>query len=223
MLAGEELVEACIGSEHERSGGCGVRESVDAGWDRAVGVLGWRFVRESSVVVLELLSVQGRVKEKRAGRQLPIPSSSLARSSPDPWPSTRSSTRPPAYSRPHHLIARSCATLMLVVSEISVRAPPRRPNSARLTPPPSLGSRSSACPSSRSCSQDAVPVFPQSFSLKTHEAITNHLNKKYSNRVLQEVGLCFCVWDLIECGDGKVRWGDGAVWYKGASKPLMPA
>ena len=54
------------------------------------------------------------------------------------------------------------------------------------------------------------------FKLETHVAITSYLHKKYSNKILQQVGFCMAVWDLVECEDGKVRWGDGAVWYKGA-------
>lgn len=63
--------------------------------------------------------------------------------------------------------------------------------------------------------QDTVPVLPNQFAVETHEAITLHLNRKYANKVLQQVGFCVSVWDLIECGDGKVRWGDGKIWYKG--------
>ncbi|CDZ98546.1 DNA-directed RNA polymerase subunit E' [Phaffia rhodozyma] len=62
--------------------------------------------------------------------------------------------------------------------------------------------------------KDSVPIFPTNFGLPTHEAITSYLNKKYANKILQQVGFCLAVWDLVECGDGKVRWGDGAVWYK---------
>jgi DNA-directed RNA polymerase III subunit RPC8 len=65
--------------------------------------------------------------------------------------------------------------------------------------------------------QDTVPVLPNQFAVETHEAITLHLNRKYANKVLQQVGFCVAVWDLIECGDGKVRWGDGKIWYKGES------
>lgn len=43
------------------------------------------------------------------------------------------------------------------------------------------------------------------------------LNKKYANRVLHDVGLCICVFDLAEAGEGKVRYGDGCLWHKGDS------
>ncbi|THH32705.1 hypothetical protein EUX98_g1498 [Antrodiella citrinella] len=62
--------------------------------------------------------------------------------------------------------------------------------------------------------KDTVPVHPQHFDLPPEQAIINELNKKYANRVLHEVGLCVCVFDLSEAGEGRVRFGDGFYWYK---------
>ena len=45
------------------------------------------------------------------------------------------------------------------------------------------------------------------------------MNKKYANRVLHDVGLCICVFDVAEVGEGKVRYGDGFLWYTG--EPLL--
>ena len=59
-------------------------------------------------------------------------------------------------------------------------------------------------------------MLPAHFGLPPEQAIINELNKKYANRVLHEVGLCMCVFDLSEVGEGKVRYGDGCLWYKGA-------
>jgi DNA-directed RNA polymerase III subunit RPC8 len=33
--------------------------------------------------------------------------------------------------------------------------------------------------------------------------------------VLADVGLCVCVFDIAEAGEGKVRYGDGFLWYSG--------
>ena len=63
--------------------------------------------------------------------------------------------------------------------------------------------------------QDTVAVQPAQFGLPPVQAITNELNKKYANRVLHDVGLCISVFDLAEAGEGKVRYGDGCLWYKG--------
>jgi len=48
------------------------------------------------------------------------------------------------------------------------------------------------------------------------------LNKKYANKVLINVGLCICVFDLVEAGEGKVRYGDGCLWHKGERANLWP-
>jgi DNA-directed RNA polymerase III subunit RPC8 len=63
--------------------------------------------------------------------------------------------------------------------------------------------------------KDKIPIHPQHFSISPEQTITAELNKKYSNRVLHDVGLCICVFDLSEVGEGKVRYGDGFLWYEG--------
>jgi len=65
------------------------------------------------------------------------------------------------------------------------------------------------------CMQDTVAIHPQNFGAPVDEALIAELNKKYANRVLHDVGLCICVFDLTEAGEGKVRYGDGLLWYKG--------
>ncbi|KAG8679719.1 DNA-directed RNA polymerase III subunit rpc25, partial [Ceratobasidium sp. 395] len=59
-----------------------------------------------------------------------------------------------------------------------------------------------------------LKVAPSQFSAPAQVAITNELNKKYANRVLLDVGLCICVFDLIWVGEGLVKYGDGCYWYK---------
>ncbi|KAJ2929419.1 hypothetical protein H1R20_g7681, partial [Candolleomyces eurysporus] len=62
--------------------------------------------------------------------------------------------------------------------------------------------------------KDTIPIHPQHFAVPPSEAITAELNKKYANRVLHEVGLCISVFDLADVGEGRVRYGDGFLWYK---------
>ncbi|KAF5340999.1 hypothetical protein D9611_006094 [Ephemerocybe angulata] len=62
--------------------------------------------------------------------------------------------------------------------------------------------------------KDKIPIHPQHFSIPAEETITAELNKKYANRVLHDVGLCICVFDLSKVGEGKVRYGDGFLWYE---------
>ena len=33
--------------------------------------------------------------------------------------------------------------------------------------------------------------------------------------MLHDVGLCVAVFDISQAGEGKVRYGDGCLWYKG--------
>ncbi|KAL5513107.1 RPC25 [Sanghuangporus vaninii] len=62
--------------------------------------------------------------------------------------------------------------------------------------------------------RDTVALQPSTFSLPAEQAIINELNKKYANRVLHDVGLCICVFDIAQAGEGKVRYGDGCMWHK---------
>ncbi|KAF8336014.1 RNA polymerase III subunit Rpc25-domain-containing protein [Amanita rubescens] len=62
--------------------------------------------------------------------------------------------------------------------------------------------------------KDTIPVHPVNFGTPAEQAIIAEINKKYANKVLHDVGLCFCVFDLVEVGEGKVRYGDGFLWYK---------
>ncbi|KAG5650038.1 hypothetical protein H0H81_000988 [Sphagnurus paluster] len=68
--------------------------------------------------------------------------------------------------------------------------------------------------------QDTLAIHPSHFGAPVHQALTAELNKKYANRVLHDVGLCICVFDLAEVGEGRVRYGDGCLWYKGAFVPF---
>ncbi|KAJ7634181.1 RNA polymerase Rpb7 [Mycena polygramma] len=62
--------------------------------------------------------------------------------------------------------------------------------------------------------KDTVAVHPSDFGGPPEQALIAELNKKYANRILHDVGLCLCVFDITEAGEGKVRYGDGFLWYK---------
>jgi len=59
-----------------------------------------------------------------------------------------------------------------------------------------------------------MAIHPSNFGAPVEDALIAELNKKYANRVLHDVGLCICVFDLSQAGEGKVRYGDGCLWYK---------
>ncbi|KAG9047525.1 DNA-directed RNA polymerase III subunit rpc25 [Tulasnella sp. UAMH 9824] len=62
--------------------------------------------------------------------------------------------------------------------------------------------------------KDTIPIHPTSFHLPTEKALLNQLNKKYADRVIPDVGLGISVFDILEAGEGKVRYGDGCFWHK---------
>jgi DNA-directed RNA polymerase III subunit RPC8 len=59
-----------------------------------------------------------------------------------------------------------------------------------------------------------MAIHPSDFGMPADEVLISEINKKYANRVLPDVGLCICAFDLSEAGEGKVRYGDGFLWYK---------
>ncbi|KAF9517879.1 hypothetical protein BS47DRAFT_1371264 [Hydnum rufescens UP504] len=62
--------------------------------------------------------------------------------------------------------------------------------------------------------KDTIPVHPNAFGVPPEQALLKELNKKYANRVVFDVGLAICVFDLTRVGDGVVHFGDGCLWYK---------
>ncbi|PWN53235.1 hypothetical protein IE53DRAFT_199673 [Violaceomyces palustris] len=62
--------------------------------------------------------------------------------------------------------------------------------------------------------QDTISIHPSLFSKESSEAISEAINKKFSNKILQDVGLCICLFDILSAEEGKVRWGDGCLYHK---------
>ncbi|QDS68203.1 hypothetical protein FKW77_010554 [Venturia effusa] len=58
---------------------------------------------------------------------------------------------------------------------------------------------------------DLIQLNPQDFRKSHDQALEDNINKKYSNKVLQQVGLCVCFWDMLKIGDGLISQGDGLV------------
>ena len=67
---------------------------------------------------------------------------------------------------------------------------------------------------SNGCVQDTISVQPSNLSLEPSEAISDGINTKYSNKILQDVGLCICLYDLLDCSEGFVQHSNGSVYYK---------
>ncbi|KAI1633385.1 RNA polymerase III subunit Rpc25-domain-containing protein [Biscogniauxia mediterranea] len=58
---------------------------------------------------------------------------------------------------------------------------------------------------------DLVQITPSQFDQQSHIAIENNINAKYSNRVIQKIGLCICMYDLLWASEGLIGHGTGLV------------
>ncbi|KAE9972258.1 hypothetical protein EG327_009559 [Venturia inaequalis] len=58
---------------------------------------------------------------------------------------------------------------------------------------------------------DLIQIKPHDLGKSHDVALEDNINKKYSNKVLQQVGLCICFWDMLKIGDGLISQGDGLV------------
>ncbi|KAF2196883.1 DNA-directed RNA polymerase III polypeptide, partial [Delitschia confertaspora ATCC 74209] len=59
--------------------------------------------------------------------------------------------------------------------------------------------------------QDLIQITPEDFEKPSAQAIKDAINEKYANKVLQKVGLCICMWDLLEASEGLIGHGTGLV------------
>ncbi|KAI1375588.1 RNA polymerase III subunit Rpc25-domain-containing protein [Hypoxylon crocopeplum] len=58
---------------------------------------------------------------------------------------------------------------------------------------------------------DLVQIKPGDFEKPSHVAIEDSINAKYSNRVIQKIGLCICMYDLLWASEGLIGHGTGMV------------
>ncbi|KAI1137931.1 RNA polymerase III subunit Rpc25-domain-containing protein [Hypoxylon sp. FL0543] len=58
---------------------------------------------------------------------------------------------------------------------------------------------------------DLVQIRPDHFEKPSHIAIEDSINAKYSNRVIQKIGLCICMYDLLWASEGLIGHGSGMV------------
>jgi DNA-directed RNA polymerase III subunit RPC8 len=58
---------------------------------------------------------------------------------------------------------------------------------------------------------DLVQIAPDDFRKQSHIAIEDNINSKYANRVVQKIGLCICLWDILWTSEGLIGQGDGMV------------
>uniref|UniRef100_H3CH93 DNA-directed RNA polymerase subunit n=1 Tax=Tetraodon nigroviridis TaxID=99883 RepID=H3CH93_TETNG len=57
---------------------------------------------------------------------------------------------------------------------------------------------------------DTVRISPWDFQRQINEAVAEELNKKLANKVVYNVGLCICLYDITKLEDSYIFPGDGA-------------
>jgi hypothetical protein len=58
---------------------------------------------------------------------------------------------------------------------------------------------------------DLVQIPPHEFHRADLEEITDKINEKYSNKIIQNIGLCIALYDLLSASDGLISYGTGNV------------
>lgn len=56
-----------------------------------------------------------------------------------------------------------------------------------------------------------MQIAPSQFGEQSRQAIEHNINAKYSNRVIQKIGLCICLYDLLWTSEGLIGHGNGMV------------
>lgn len=56
---------------------------------------------------------------------------------------------------------------------------------------------------------DLIRIPPHTFHVPLHESLTNEIHKKYSNRVINNLGLAISLWDIQDIKEGLLKPGDG--------------
>lgn len=70
---------------------------------------------------------------------------------------------------------------------------------------------------------DTVRIPPWQFERKLNESIAEELNKKLANKVVYNVGLCICLYDITKLEDSYIFPGDGASHTKGMFRAMAVA
>ncbi|KAI9831371.1 MAG: DNA-directed RNA polymerase III subunit rpc25 [Phylliscum demangeonii] len=58
---------------------------------------------------------------------------------------------------------------------------------------------------------DLIQISPEDLSKPSAEALEDNINAKYANKVIQKIGLCICMWDLLQASEGLIGHETGLV------------
>jgi DNA-directed RNA polymerase III subunit RPC8 len=64
---------------------------------------------------------------------------------------------------------------------------------------------------------DLVQIHPEDLNKEASQAIEDNINAKYANKVIQKIGLCICLYDLLSASEGLIGHGTGLVNVNGMS------
>ncbi|KAF2634693.1 hypothetical protein P280DRAFT_463189 [Massarina eburnea CBS 473.64] len=59
--------------------------------------------------------------------------------------------------------------------------------------------------------EDLIQITPDQFNRPSAQALKDAINTKYSNKVIQNIGLCLCLWDILQTSEGLIGHGTGLV------------
>jgi DNA-directed RNA polymerase III subunit RPC8 len=68
---------------------------------------------------------------------------------------------------------------------------------------------------------DLVQITPEDFNKAATQAIEDNINAKYANKVIQKIGLCICLYDLLAASEGLIGHGTGLVNVNGLLTYLL--
>lgn len=61
---------------------------------------------------------------------------------------------------------------------------------------------------------DLIRIPPHTFNIPVHESISNEIHKKYSNKVVSNIGLAVNIWDIESIKEGLLKPGDGGAYVE---------
>ncbi|PKC08887.1 DNA-directed RNA polymerase III subunit RPC8 [Rhizophagus irregularis] len=62
--------------------------------------------------------------------------------------------------------------------------------------------------------KDTIHIQPYDFYKSKYDALADEINRIYANKVIQEVGLCICLFDILSASEEIVHYGNGASYAK---------